>query len=152
MLETISKMTPHLGMVLRWDILFSRLWAKPWHTNTQPYVLSLSLQWWSCDYVRERANESLCERDPTHKASGATHLSPSDVDADAFPEYQLHVCRVTQLNRCPDRQVDPLVSWCHATQLGTLVDRRVPGGLCLHLDNIKNNGKWTAKRFPPFAS
>lgn len=29
MLETISKVTPQPGTLLRWDILFSRLWAKP---------------------------------------------------------------------------------------------------------------------------
>lgn len=29
MLETISKVTPQAEMGLRWDILFSKLWAKP---------------------------------------------------------------------------------------------------------------------------
>lgn len=74
-------------------------------------------------------------------ASGATHLSPGDVDADAFPEHQLHVGRVAQLNHRPDRQEDPLVSRRHATQLGALVHRGVPGSLHLHLDRIKRMKK-----------
>lgn len=73
----------------------------------------------------------------------ATHLLPSDVDTYAFPEDQLHVGWVAQLHHCADREVNSLVSRCHATQLRALVDSRVPG--CLHLDlhNIQTNGKWT---------
>lgn len=58
--------------------------------------------------------------------------------------------RVAQLDHRADRQVDPLVSRRHATQLGALVDRRVPGSLHLHLDHIrkKKDGKSTAKRVP----
>lgn len=40
----------------------------------------------------------------------ATHLSPGDVDADAFPEDKLHVGRVAQLNHDAHGQVDPLVT------------------------------------------
>lgn len=73
---------------------------------------------------------------PVHHASRATHLSSGYVDADAFPEHQLHVGRVAQLNHRGHRQVDPLVSRC-ATKLGAVVDRRVPGSLHLHLDHIE---------------
>lgn len=76
---------------------------------------------------------------PVHHASWATHLSSGDVDADAFPEHQLHVGRVAQLNHHAHRKVDPLVSR-GATQLRAVVDRRVPGSLHLHLDHIE---KWS---------
>lgn len=74
------------------------------------------------------------------------HLSPSDVDADTLSEYQLHVGRVAQLDHRPDRQVHPLLSRAHATQLGALVHRRVPGSLQLYLEH--NN----VERFPPSAT
>lgn len=43
MLEMISNVTPQPGMVLRWDILFSRLWAKPCHTKPQHFFISTNL-------------------------------------------------------------------------------------------------------------
>lgn len=80
----------------------------------------------------------------THHTFGATHLSPSDVDTDALPEDQLHVSRVAQLHHHAHRQVDSLLSGCHATQLGALMDCWVPGSLHLHLhhmDKEKNDCK-----------
>ena len=70
-----------------------------------------------------------------------TYLSPDDINTDAFSEDDLHVGWVAQLNHCTDCQVDPLVSWCHTTQLGALMDRRVPGSLHFHLDHIGKHWK-----------
>lgn len=71
---------------------------------------------------------------PSHHASGPTDLSPGDADADALPQDELHVGGVAQLDRRLDRQVHPLVSRRGSAQLGTLVDRRVPRSLHLHLN------------------
>ena len=79
---------------------------------------------------------------------GATHLSSGDVDTDAFPEHQLHVGGVAELHHRADRQVHPLIGRRHAAQLGTLVHRRVPGGLHLHLMTSQSRGQWMAKIVP----
>ena len=59
-----------------------------------------------------------------------TDLLASDADTDALPEDELHVGGVAQPQRRFNRQVHPLVSCRHPTQLGAIVDRWVPG--CLH--------------------
>ena len=61
-----------------------------------------------------------------------------EVDADAFPEDQLHVSRVAELYHGSYRQVHTLLRPHPASaQLGRLMNRGVPGRFCLHLDTHK---------------
>lgn len=75
-----------------------------------------------------------------------------DVDTDSFPQHQLHVGRVAELNDHSNRQVDALLGpQPPSTEEGTLVDSRVPRCLCFHLKvhQIHYN-KSTEWKYSPF--
>lgn len=125
MLETISKVTPQPGTLLRWDILFRRLWAKPWERprtarRHQPSGILSAIEW----------GKTLLGGG----GGGVTDLPPRDADADALPEDELHAGGVAQLQRRLHRQVHPPVGRRRPAQLGALVDRGVPGSLRLQLN------------------
>lgn len=61
------------------------------------------------------------------------NLSSGEVHADAFAQDELHLCWVAELQHGAYDQVDPLVWSSTSTQLRTLVNRGVPGGLSFHL-------------------
>lgn len=65
---------------------------------------------------------------------GKTLAARVNVDADPLSQDQLHVGRVAELNHNSNRQVHPLLRpRSPTTELGTLVDSRVPRCLCFHL-------------------
>lgn len=87
--------------------------------------------------ITNKSQKKTCHHMSNPSSLWATHLSASDVDAEALPEDELHAGWVAQLDHGTDCQVDPLVGGGHATQEGAVVDCRVPGGLHLHLDHVK---------------
>ena len=64
----------------------------------------------------------------------SSYLPPGEADADAFAQHQLQGRRVAEQNHDSHGQEHALVRCPRPTQLGTAVDRRVPGRLRLHLD------------------
>ena len=64
----------------------------------------------------------------------SSYLPPGEADADAFAQHQLQGRRVAEQHHGPHGQEHALVRWPRPAQLGTAVDRGVPGCVCLHLD------------------
>lgn len=57
-----------------------------------------------------------------------------NADADSFPQHQLHVGRVAELNDHSNCQVDTMLGPDPpSTEEGALVDSGVPRCLCFHL-------------------
>lgn len=96
---------------------------------------------WKRVTVLPLSKQSLIKQTST-KSGERLDLSPGEIHADAFAQDKLHLGWVAELHHHAYGQVDPLVWSSTSTQLRTLVNRGVPGGLRFHLQQNSTGQSW----------